>query len=48
MGGSNPYGGRVEICYLGEWGTICDDEWHDNTNANVVCNQLGFSSPGKD
>ena len=29
-------GGRVEICYNGSPGTICDLGWSD-TNANVLC-----------
>ena len=39
--GTTEYKGRIELCYNGEWGTVCNDGINDFA-AEVVCRQLGL------
>ena len=46
MDGSYQFEGRVEICINREWGSVCDNQW-DNSDAKVVCRQLGYPESGE-
>ena len=45
-GGNTQTQGRVEVCILETWQTVCSTRW-DNTDASVACRQLGFSGFSK-
>ena len=40
--GGSSYSGRVEVCYNGSYGSVCDVGWNDE-DASVVCqNYFGY------
>ncbi|XP_077367551.1 SH3 domain-binding glutamic acid-rich-like protein 2 isoform X2 [Festucalex cinctus] len=44
VNGTNRCSGRVEILYLDQWGTVCDDKW-GLQEASVVCREMGCGAP---
>ena len=46
QGSRNANEGRVEICMLEQWQTICNAGW-DSMDAAVICRQLGYSRRSK-
>ena len=47
VNGSEANSGRVEVCFNGRFGSVCDDDW-DTNDAAVVCNQLGYPGEGEE
>ncbi len=43
VNGATETSGTVEVCYEGQWNTICDDDFL-YFDAAVVCKQLGFTN----
>ena len=46
-GQTNLNKGRVEICFEGQWGTVCGYYRWNYFDAEVVCRQLGFGTAGE-
>ena len=46
VGGLTEWEGRVEICFSGQWGTVCDNSF-TSPDARVVCRQLGYPAIGR-
>nr|XP_040041983.1 neurotrypsin isoform X1 [Gasterosteus aculeatus aculeatus]XP_040041984.1 neurotrypsin isoform X1 [Gasterosteus aculeatus aculeatus] len=46
VGGHSQSEGTVEVFHAGQWGSICDDQW-DDSDAEVVCRQLGLSGAAR-
>ncbi len=42
----NPVEGRLEVCYDGVWGTICNRNFN-LLDARVACRSLGYTRSGQ-
>lgn len=40
---SGDHEGNVEVCFSGNWGTVCQDNW-DSVDSATVCRILGYES----
>ena len=45
VGGATPNEGRLEVCFVNHWGTVCDDDF-GSTEASLVCRLLGYPEEG--
>ena len=45
-GGPSNLAGRLEICFNNQWGTVCAGNTWTESDAKVVCRQLGHSTTG--
>lgn len=43
--GEGPNEGRLEVCFINHWGTVCDDTFGPR-EAQVVCSVLGYPAEG--
>lgn len=45
IGGSIEFEGRLELCFNGQWTSVCDDTFGIE-DAKVACSQLGYPLSG--
>ena len=43
VGSTAPHEGNIEVCFNGQWGSICHDNW-GIADAQTVCRILGFGN----
>ena len=46
VGGYGAYEGSVQVCFENIWGLVSQSGW-TQTDAEVVCRQLGYETAGK-
>ena len=42
VGGNSNKEGRLEVCFKGQWMSICSNRYVNPKFASTVCNQLGY------